>query len=189
MARPPDRTVGLDLAQALPADQATDLAADLATDLATDLAADLAPDEVFALLDLTPVLLGIALTAHESAGAPVTLPQYRALHALDRWGPFSAGGLAQRLGVHTSSVTRVCDRLVRTGLVSRRVNPQSRREVVLEVTPAGRAVVTQVLEVRAREARRILRGVPGPARRQLVQLSALLLDADRCRPADAVGVG
>lgn len=144
------------------------------------------PDEVDALVELTPVLVGVALAAHEAADAPVTLPQYRALYVLHRWGPCSAGGLAQRLGVHTSSVTRVCDRLVRARLLTRRVNADNRREVVLEVTPAGRRVVAQVLDVRAAEARRILRALPAQARRDIARLAPMLVDADqRSREGDA----
>lgn len=144
------------------------------------------PDEVAALLDLTPVLVGVALAAHEFADAPVTLPQYRALYVLDQGGPCSAGRMAQRLGVHTSSVTRVCDRLVQSGLVTRGVNPDNRREVVLDMTPAGRRVVEQVLAVRAREAHRILSALPGPARRELARLAPLVVDADRrSREGDA----
>lgn len=136
-------------------------------------------EEVDALLELTPVLVGIALAAHEAAGAAVSLPQYRALYVLNRWGPCSAGRLADRLGVHTSSVTRVCDRLARSGLLSRRLNPENRREVVLEVTEAGRRVVRQVLDVRSDEMRRILSALPASARRDLVRLVPLIVEADK----------
>jgi DNA-binding MarR family transcriptional regulator len=149
---------------------------------------DVAPHEVEALLDLVPVFVGLALAAHDVEAVPVTLPQFRALFAIDRWGPCSAGGLAQRLGVHTSSVTRVCDRLVRARHMTRGPNPENRREVVLAVTDSGRALVREVLEIRAREVRRVLSALPELARRDLVRLSAEVVAADaRTRGAGWVG--
>jgi DNA-binding MarR family transcriptional regulator len=125
-----------------------------------------------------PVFVGLALAAHEAEAAPVTLPQFRALLAIDRWGPCSAGGLAQRLGVHTSSVTRVCDRLVRARHMTRETNPDNRREVVLAVTDSGRALVRTVLDRRAREVRRVLSALPDQARRDLVRLASEVVQAD-----------
>ncbi len=45
----------------------------------------------------------------------VTLPQYRALVASAARGPQRVTDLAEELGVHPSSVTRMCDRLERPG--------------------------------------------------------------------------
>jgi DNA-binding MarR family transcriptional regulator len=48
------------------------------------------------------------------------------------------GHLAEALGVHQSTATRVCDRLVGKGLVERSSGHPSRREVQIDLTPQGR---------------------------------------------------
>jgi DNA-binding MarR family transcriptional regulator len=42
----------------------------------------------------------------------VTLPRYRALVALAAHGLLNMGAVAEELGVHSSTATRMCDRLV-----------------------------------------------------------------------------
>lgn len=134
---------------------------------------------VEAVIEMLPVFVGLALTAHDEASVPITLPQFRALVALDRFGPCSAGGLASRLGLHTSSVTRVSDRLVKSGELTRETNPDNRREVTLRITPKGRRHVAKVLEVRAREVRRVLEALPLPVRQSLAEVAAAVVAADR----------
>lgn len=135
--------------------------------------------QVRAVLEMVPVFVGVAVAAHEAAHVPLTLPQYRALFAVDRWGPCSAGGLAERLRVHTSSVTRVSDRLVRAGYLTRETNPDNRREVVLGITDEGRRHVTAVLDVRAAEVRRILLALPAGARADLARIAPIVAEADQ----------
>ena len=53
------------------------------------------------------------------AGEEVTLPQYRALVVLASRGPQRIVDLAGFLDVTASTATRMCDRLVRKGLVRR----------------------------------------------------------------------
>ncbi len=72
----------------------------------------------------------------------VTLGPVRALVLLDTHGGLNAGSLAQLLGVEPSATTRLCDRLVVKGLVERG-RKESRREVGITLTPAGRALVAE----------------------------------------------
>lgn len=98
---------------------------------------DRAVDEVLAA---TRALVGIAARALPES-ADVTLPQWRALVLLDGAGQLNVNALAAQLGVNPSTCTRLCDRLVRKGLLGRELSPDSRREVVLRLTPAGSALV------------------------------------------------
>src|SRR5262245_36175379 len=52
--------------------------------------------------------------------------------------------LADRFVVNPSPAMRMVDRLADRGLVSRRVNPESRREVLLRLTPPGQLIVDEV---------------------------------------------
>ncbi|MHB8440400.1 MAG: MarR family winged helix-turn-helix transcriptional regulator, partial [Acidimicrobiales bacterium] len=79
-------------------------------------------------------LVGIALRSLETGTLDITLAQYRTLVVLIDAGPSRLADLAATLGVSPSTATRMCDRLVRKGLVSRTRDELDRREVNLAVT-------------------------------------------------------
>jgi DNA-binding MarR family transcriptional regulator len=53
--------------------------------------------------------------------------------------------LAQALGMRSSSVTGLADRLEAKGLITRRAHPSDRRSVVLQATRSGRVVVNRAI--------------------------------------------
>jgi DNA-binding MarR family transcriptional regulator len=53
--------------------------------------------------------------------------------------------LAHALGMRSSSVTGLADRLEARGLITRRAHPSDRRAVVLQATRRGRAVVNRAI--------------------------------------------
>jgi DNA-binding MarR family transcriptional regulator len=55
--------------------------------------------------------------------------------------------LAPWLGTDNAGMTRLLDRLEAKGLVQRRTNPLDRRAIVVELTPAGRALVPRLVPV------------------------------------------
>lgn len=120
--------------------------------------------ELLLMLELARALVGVAMRSVDEAASAVTLPQYRALLVLTRVGPCNAGGLAEQLGTHPSTVTRICDRLVALGYLTRETRSDNRREVELDVTPSGRAVVQGVEQHRADELTRWLDAIPASAR-------------------------
>jgi DNA-binding MarR family transcriptional regulator len=67
--------------------------------------------------------------------------------------------LSDRLGIHQSTLTRLADRLVAQGWVRREPNAESRREVLVDLSDAGRELVTKVLEARRADLATILRQV------------------------------
>ena len=79
----------------------------------------------------------------------LTFARYEALVLLtfSRTGALPLRLIGERLMVHPTSVTNTIDRLERAGLVVRRPNPQDRRGTLAEITPAGRALVTEATEV------------------------------------------
>lgn len=111
-------------------------------------------------------MAGIA--ARSLAGeADVTLPQYRTLVALCE-APSRLADLAQRLGVSPSTATRMCDRLVRKGLVTRTRDELDRREVNLTVTATGRRIVDEVIARRRHEVSAVLTAIPDETRELLI---------------------
>jgi DNA-binding MarR family transcriptional regulator len=125
-------------------------------------------DEVTeAIIQASRAMVAIAVRSLGAGGDEVTLPQYRTLVVLT-YGKRRLADLAEALAVSPSTATRMCDRLVRKGLISRSRDEIDRREVNLEVTASGRKVVADVIERRRAEVRTVLEGIPVEARRPLV---------------------
>jgi DNA-binding MarR family transcriptional regulator len=120
-----------------------------------------------ALLTASRALIAVAARSLAAADAEVTLPQYRALVVLAAKGPRRVGELAEALGIHPSTATRMCDRLVEHKLVKRAVDRMNRRETSISLSARGRDVVERVTEVRRGEIRSIVDRIPdelrGPA--------------------------
>ncbi|HVT67923.1 MAG TPA: MarR family transcriptional regulator [Trebonia sp.] len=101
--------------------------------------------DVAAVEMLTRALVGIALDAVRSADPDVTLPQFRLLLALEGLGRVPSSKLASRLGLAASAITRMVDRLEQAGLVQRGTDQGNRTIVTVELTAAGRRLVTSAL--------------------------------------------
>lgn len=99
-------------------------------------------------MELSRALVAVAVRSLGAIDGVLTLPQFRALVLLERTGTCSAGQLAEGVGLHTSSITRLCDRLVAADLITRQTRPDNRREVELEITAAGSELVRKVWAAR-----------------------------------------
>lgn len=82
--------------------------------------------------------------------ASVSMAQRAALFTLDRLGPMAPGALAAHEKVQPPSMTRVLAALEEKALVARRPHPSDGRQVIVELTRDGEALLEK--EVRAREA-------------------------------------
>ncbi|WP_433204004.1 MarR family winged helix-turn-helix transcriptional regulator [Dactylosporangium sp. CS-047395] len=111
---------------------------------------------VEALLSVSRAMVALAARNLATLGADVTLPQYRTLVLLAGAGPQRSAVLARELGVAPSTLTRMCDRLVRKSLVHRFHRHNDRRSIWLGLTPAGRDLVGVVMEARRRELETIV---------------------------------
>jgi DNA-binding MarR family transcriptional regulator len=120
------------------------------------------------VLAATRVLVAVSLRSLAAAGEHVTLPQFRLLVLLDSRGETNLVTLADRLAVNSSTVLRMITRLARRGLVSRRVNPGSRREVLVRLTGAGERTVREVTARRREEIATIIARMPARSRAGLV---------------------
>jgi DNA-binding MarR family transcriptional regulator len=72
-------------------------------------------------------------------------------------------------------MTRTVDQLVAAGLVSREIPPADRRQVLLRVTPEGRAADLQALRAVYRINRRALDGIEEEDRRHFARLQQAML--------------
>lgn len=124
---------------------------------------------VDAVLSASRALVAVAARSLADAGEEVTLPQYRALVVLASHGQRSVSELAEALDVTPSTATRMCDRLVRKRLVSRRAGREDRRRIEVALTAHGRELVDDVTRRRRRELERILSSVPAVEQRSIAE--------------------
>jgi DNA-binding MarR family transcriptional regulator len=115
---------------------------------------------VDAVLRASRALVAVAARSLSDLADDVTLPQYRLLVELASRGSQRSAEIAQALGVERSTAGRMCDRLVRKGLVQRRRETADRRAVRISLTTDGRALVDEVTRRRRSEIARILRRMP-----------------------------
>ena len=139
-----------------------------------------------AFVTASRVLVSVAARSLADAD-DVTIPQFRALVILTTRGAMHQAELADLLGVHQSTLTRLCDRLVRKDLATRTTDEHDRRRVVVEPTAAGRNLVRQVTRRRARDISRIVDAMTPTQRQAAVIALNAFADAAGEPPADPFG--
>ncbi|MHA6783703.1 MarR family winged helix-turn-helix transcriptional regulator [Pseudonocardia saturnea] len=124
--------------------------------------------EIETVLAATRVLVAVSAQSVASVDDIVTLPQLRVLVMVASRGGLNLGAVAAGLGVHPSNATRAVERLVVAGFLDRRDDPTDRRNLVLELSVEGRALVDRVVDERRSAIARILERMPPSRRRALV---------------------
>ena len=126
---------------------------------------------VDAVLTASRTLVAVATMSLGAAAEDTTIAQYRALVVLASRGPQRMTDLAAALAVTPSTAGRMCDRLVRKGLIRRHRARTDRRAVQVSITAAGLQVVSQATARRRALIADILRKLP--PRQQPAVASAL----------------
>jgi DNA-binding MarR family transcriptional regulator len=135
------------------------------------------PAAVDAVLTASRSMIAVATRSLGAAAEETTIAQYRALVVLASRGPRRMVDLAEALDVAPSTAGRMCDRLVRKGLVRRHRAHGDRRAVLVSVTAAGRHVVDEATSRRRALIAEILERLPGPAQRSVAQALRVFADA------------
>ena len=137
-----------------------------------------APDSVVdAVLSASRVLVAVAARSLADVAEEVTLTQYRTLVVLASRGPQNLAGLAEAVGVTPATATRMCDRLVRKGLIRRRTERDDRRQLRVALTVKGRSLVDAVTGRRRQEIARIMNEIPVEQQAVVVQALGRLASA------------
>jgi DNA-binding MarR family transcriptional regulator len=141
-----------------------------------------------ALLAASRALVGVAARSVADLG-DVTLPQFRALVLISARPGTKVSELADALDVHSTTASRLCDRLVDKRLVRRSHGTDDRRSIELHLTAPGRRLVDRVTERRRRDLTAIASRMPAATSAGAV--SALLAFAeaagDEVGPVDVFG--
>lgn len=130
---------------------------------------NLQPDSmVDAVLSASRVLVAVAARSLADAGEDVTLTQYRSLVVLASRGPKTVAELADLVAVTPPTASRLCDRLVKKGLIRRRAGRHDRRQVHIALTETGRELIDTVTVRRRREIADLLTAIPLETQRSVV---------------------
>jgi len=90
------------------------------------------------ILDVLPKgMRNIRNEMRQSANGQLTVAQFRVLVKLAK-GPTSHKAVAEWLGITPATLTRMIDTLVERKLVQRQIDPEDRRQTILQVTGRGR---------------------------------------------------
>ncbi len=104
-----------------------------------------------AVLNASRLLVALSARSLAEVEERVTLPQFRMLVVLSTRGATKLVALADLLQVAPSTAMRMVDRLIAAGLADRHLNPDNRRETLLQLTEEGRRTVEDVTARRRTE--------------------------------------
>lgn len=123
---------------------------------------------VDAVLTASRALVAVAARSLGDVAEEVTLTQYRTLVVLASRGPQSLAELAEAVAVTPPTATRMCDRLIKKGLILRRHDRGDRRLIRLTLAKRGRDLVDEVTQRRRTEIVELVRAVPEDQRAAMV---------------------
>jgi len=130
---------------------------------------DVGPAALAAAVEAATRALVITVGRAEEAVLPrVSVSQLRALLIISRQAPTNLNQLAEELGAIPSSASRLCDRLVAAGMVTRRPGSVDRREVELRVSAEGQRLVDSLRESRVTELAAVLATMSPEGQRALL---------------------
>ena len=104
--------------------------------------------------EMNRVVIPYALESWRELDVP--LAQLKSLLIISCRGEINFGTLARDLGVTRGDVTRIIERLVEQGLVTRNPSPTDRRVVWLQATEEGRGLLANLMESHTRHMVHIL---------------------------------
>jgi DNA-binding MarR family transcriptional regulator len=104
----------------------------------------------------------------------LSVPEWRVMAVLGRFGPLSANGVAEKTQMDKVRVSRAVARLVAAGRVSRRTDRMDRRRSILALTAAGEAIHREIVPHAERVEARLLAGLDEAERAALDRLLAKL---------------
>lgn len=119
--------------------------------------------------DAAQALLAAWDTAREQATPRLSWPQLSALLVVERSEGVNLRGLAGELRMLLSSASRLCDRLVASGMVERVPGRVDRREIALYLTPSSRHLLDELRRTRRQMLAAVLQRMSTPGRAALIR--------------------
>lgn len=104
--------------------------------------------------------IAVGIFMDETADVNVTPVQFALLFAASQQAGLDQRTLAGRIGLDTSTIGAVVDRLESRELIERKVSPDDKRVRLLSVTPAGKKLLQGVMPAMLRAQDRMLAPLP-----------------------------
>jgi DNA-binding MarR family transcriptional regulator len=102
------------------------------------------------LINRVGFALVASFTADALTGHDLSIDMWRVLAALSNNGGQRQVDLSSMTSIDASTLSRLVSRMVRTGLVTRIRSQRSSREVVVALSPKGRALVQRIIPIAKR---------------------------------------
>jgi len=134
-------------------------------------------DQVDAVMRASRALVGITAASIADVDDRVTVPQLRVMMMIATRGAMNLVAVAAGLGVSSPNASRICDRLLKAGMLDRTEDPHDRRHVTLTLTSDGEALIDRVLRHRRTAIRKILRSLPSHLRDDVETMMNAFADA------------
>lgn len=122
--------------------------------------------------------IAVAVFLQEAEETGVTPVQYAALQAIANQPDLDQRSLARLIGLDTSTLAGVVDRLESRGLVVRNASQNDRRVRLLRLTPPGEQTLEAVLPAMQRAQQKILAPLPVSERREFMRMLKVLVEAN-----------
>jgi len=104
----------------------------------------------------------------------LSVPEWRIIANLGRFGPLNAGDLAERSSLDKPKVTRALQKLEARGLVQRAIEAHDRRQVRLTLTRRGRALLADIAKLALEWERQLVSELTAADRAALERVIAVL---------------
>lgn len=122
--------------------------------------------------------IAVAIFLQEAEGTGVTPVQFAALQMVSNRPGIDQRTLARAIGLDTSTVAGVVDRLEARGLLQRNASPDDRRVRLLSATTEGAALLAEVVPAMQRAQERIVAPLPKAERSQFMRMLRTLVTAN-----------
>jgi MarR family transcriptional regulator, lower aerobic nicotinate degradation pathway regulator len=122
--------------------------------------------------------IAVAVFLEETAPHGVTPVQYGVLHVVGESPGIDQRTLARAVGIDTSTIAGVVDRLQARGLMLRHPSPADRRVRMLKLTGEGRALLRAVVPSMLRSQQRMLEPLPPAERAAFMRMLRMLVTAN-----------
>ena len=122
--------------------------------------------------------IAVAIFLQEAEAHGLTPVQYAAMQTVSNTPGIDQRTLARTIGLDTSTIGGVIDRLEARNLAQRNASPDDRRVRLLDLTDAGRALLAQVIPAMQRAQERMLEPLPKRERAEFMRMLRTLVTAN-----------
>ena len=122
--------------------------------------------------------IAVALYLQETEALQLTPVQYAILQSIHNQPSIDQRTLARTIGLDTSTLAGVVDRLEARGLLRRNTTPEDRRVRRITITPEGSDLLVQAIPAIRRAQTRMLAPLPPEERTEFMRMLRVLVNAN-----------